>query len=57
MIKVDQNKCIGCGLCVGLCPETFQLNANHKSEVVSENDVECAKNAAMNCPVEAITAE
>lgn len=55
MVKVDQNKCIGCGMCAGMCPETFQMNADRKSEVINDKVTDCAKNAAANCPVEAIT--
>jgi len=55
MVKVDQNKCIGCGLCAGLCPETFQMDLNGKSVVINEAPTDCAKNAAENCPVEAIS--
>ncbi len=57
MVKVDQNKCIGCGLCIGLCPETFKLSADHKSEVINNQSTDCAKEAAGNCPVGAISAE
>jgi len=24
-IKIDKNKCIGCGACVALCPAIFEL--------------------------------
>jgi len=54
MIKIDQNKCVGCGMCAGLCPETFKMNPNGKAEVINEKITDCAKNAAENCPVEAI---
>lgn len=57
MIKVDQNKCIGCGLCVGMCPDVFVLNLDGKSEVLAQVNEECAKEAAAACPVEAITVE
>lgn len=56
-IKVDKNKCIGCGMCVNLCPNVFALNAEGKSEVISQNDVDCARNAANSCPVNAINVE
>ncbi len=56
MVKVDQDKCIGCGMCAGMCPETFVMNAEGKAEVVDSKTTECSKNAAANCPVEAITA-
>ncbi len=56
MISVDQNKCIGCGLCAGVCPAVFQMNADGKSEVIAQVDEACARNAAASCPVNAITA-
>ena len=55
MIKVDKNTCIGCGLCAGLCPETFQLDMDGKSEAISQEITPCAKDAAKQCPVNAIT--
>ena len=57
MIKVDQELCIGCGACASTCPQTFALNAEGKSEVISQDDVACAKNAAETCPVMAIIVE
>lgn len=57
MVKVDQNKCIGCGMCAGSCPETFQLNLNGKAEVIKDQVTDCAKNAAANCPVDAISVD
>ncbi len=55
---VDQNECIGCGLCADLCPEVFQL-VDEKSIVIGPDkcdtcDIEEAVDA---CPVEAITLE
>lgn len=57
MIKVDQNTCIGCGLCAGMCPDIFVMNADGHSEAISQDNVEAAKEAAAACPVNAITAE
>lgn len=56
-IKVDQNKCIGCGMCANMCPKVFKINSVGKSEVVSQQDADCARNAANSCPVEAIKIE
>lgn len=54
MIKVDQNKCVGCGLCAGMCPDIFILNMDGKSEVIAQSNEEGAKEAQAACPVEAI---
>lgn len=57
--KVDQEKCIGCGVCVALAPKTFRFNDNGKAEVVTEvgdeqSNIQSAKDS---CPVQAITIE
>ncbi len=52
--KVDQNKCIGCGACVAICPEGFQMNTQGKSEPTDVNAA-CAQKAAEACPVQAIS--
>ena len=53
-ISVDKNVCIGCGACVSLCPQNFKLNEDNKSEPISQENEDCAKNAAQSCPVQAI---
>ena len=55
MISVNKELCIGCGACAALCQNVFELNAEGKSEVKSQDDAACAKNAAESCPVQAIT--
>lgn len=55
MIKVNQESCIGCGLCAGMCPDVFQMNSDNKSEVISQDNLSCAKQAIASCPVEAIS--
>ncbi|MFH1896109.1 MAG: ferredoxin [bacterium] len=58
---VDQNLCIGCGLCASLCPEVFELDEDtYKSKVkanVSEFTPSVARcqNAIDSCPVAAIS--
>jgi ferredoxin len=56
-LRVDKNKCIGCGTCVVLCPKTFQMGKDGKSEVINEKgDSEAdIKNAIDSCPVGAIS--
>lgn len=57
MIKVSEDLCIGCGTCEALCPAVFKMNTEAKAEVISQDDVDCAKNAAESCPTQAISLE
>lgn len=51
---MDKKKCIGCGLCVSLCPEVFQLDEEGKS-VVKNSQGKCeVEEAVESCPVGAI---
>ena len=54
MITVNKDLCIGCGSCAALCPDVFTIGDDGKSEVVGQDNVECSKNAAASCPVQAI---
>lgn len=53
-INVDKNLCIGCGACAAICPDSFKMNDEGKSEVIGQNNQDCAQNAAQSCPVQAI---
>jgi ferredoxin len=56
-VFVDKEKCIGCGACVAVCPDVFELKDDGKSHVISseacEKTCDCEE-AASICPVEAI---
>ncbi|HOZ56033.1 MAG: Ferredoxin [Parcubacteria group bacterium ADurb.Bin316] len=56
-ICVNKNTCIGCGACASICPNNFAIGNDGKAEVISQENVECANNAAQSCPVQAITVE
>ena len=56
-ISVNKNTCIGCGACASICPSAFAMGDDGKSEVISQDEKECALNAAESCPVQAITVE
>lgn len=55
-VSVDKSKCIGCGVCVAVCPDVFELSEDGKSRVkIKETDKECVKEARDSCPTQAIT--
>ena len=54
-IKVDDDKCIGCGLCANICEEVFSLNNEGKAIVKAQKNIPCVKEAIENCPVSAIS--
>lgn len=54
MLKVDQEKCIGCGLCSGICPDSFVMDEDGKSQVASQDISDCTRQAQEACPVDAI---
>jgi ferredoxin len=59
-VTVDEETCIGCGLCAEECPEVFEMNddkARVKVDEVPEDVTKSCKEAAENCPVEAIQME
>ena len=60
-VRVDQELCTGCGLCVEICPEVFEMNddglAEAKEKDVPEDLASDAREAAEDCPVEAIIIE
>lgn len=57
---VDQNLCIGCGLCVEIAGDVFQMNDDGKAESygeVTQDNKAVVQNAVDSCPVSAITCE
>ncbi len=66
-IKLEHEKCIGCGSCQALCPKYFELRDDGKSHIkgggggnVEELEVEkieCAESAAEACPAQCIHIE
>jgi len=59
-IKIDAELCIGCGVCVDICPEMFTMDEAEGKAVVKDNAActgGCCKEAADSCPTEAIIIE
>lgn len=55
-LSLDREKCVGCGLCVDICPHAVFEIGDKKAEIVRlGNCMECGA-CAQNCPVDAIKA-
>lgn len=57
---VNQDTCIGCGLCISTVPEVFEVNADGKAEACAHTTDEnraAVQEAIDACPVQAISAE
>ena len=53
-IKLDGERCVGCGMCVNVCPHQVFIVADQKAQFADkEGCMECGA-CALNCPVEAI---
>jgi ferredoxin len=63
-IKLEREKCIGCGSCAALCPKYFELTDDGKSHIITANKqeieelevekIECAESASEACPAQCI---
>ena len=54
-IKINKEKCIGCGSCVSIAPETFDFNDDGKAEIINnEGENALIKEAIEYCPTAAI---
>ncbi|MFH1652800.1 MAG: ferredoxin [Pseudomonadota bacterium] len=59
-VIVDRETCIGCGICPDVCPEVFEMGddvAIVKVDEIPDGMEEAVKDAASQCPVEAISVE
>ena len=53
----DETKCLGCGVCVDVCPHAvFSMNGRKAVLVRPLNCMECGA-CRLNCPTNAITVE
>ncbi|MBQ9024121.1 MAG: ferredoxin [Bacilli bacterium] len=60
-IKVNKEKCLGCGMCVGINSDVFEFDddglAKANNEKITEENEEEVKEAINSCPVSAIEKE
>jgi ferredoxin len=56
-LKLDPQKCVGCGMCTVVCPHAVLGLANGKVQIENRDAcMECGA-CSTNCPVEAITVQ
>lgn len=56
-ISIEEEKCIGCGVCQSLCQECFRLDGDI-AKVVKEECQECdLEEVANSCPTGAINVD
>lgn len=57
-VTVDENACVGCGLCVNSCPDVFELGDDGIAKVKANSCPNCdLHEIASQCPVNCITVE
>jgi len=56
MVKIDKNKCIGCGTCASICPKVFEMSGDKAvvKKGQEKSKLPCVKEAIESCPENAI---
>lgn len=56
-VVIDQEACIGCGVCESIYSDLFEMAGDGKAKAksVANIDMDLAKDAASQCPTNAIT--
>jgi len=56
-LELDEDKCVGCGLCDIVCPHSVFAIEDRKAQIVDRDAcMECGA-CARNCPVQAIAVQ
>jgi len=54
-LRLDEEKCMGCGTCLSVCPHAVLRRANGRVEIADRDAcMECGA-CSTNCPVRAVT--
>ena len=56
-IRIDLDKCTGCGVCVSVCPLSVYVMDSGKTKPVKANECVVCRACENMCPEEAVTVE
>jgi len=56
-VILNEDRCIGCGACMSVAPDTFTFSDEGRAEMINDTVTEAAIEASEMCPVSAITIE
>lgn len=57
-VVIDSDACIGCGLCVNLCADVFELSSDNIAKAKADQCSDCdLHDIASQCPVNCIAIE
>ena len=57
-VSIESDKCIGCGVCVQICPDVFSLDEGLGiARVLRPEGMDCVEEARDSCPVSCIVIE
>ena len=57
ILKINKDKCIGCGTCVSLYPDLFEMGADGKARIIdgiNDMDKNRIKEIVASCPMAAV---
>ncbi|MBN1366135.1 MAG: 4Fe-4S binding protein [Syntrophaceae bacterium] len=54
MVLVDKNQCVGCGICVSVCPEAITLEIENGFARIVKESMDCLQKVIGACPQNAI---
>ena len=60
-VKIIKEKCLGCGMCVGINSDVFEFDddglAKANNENINDGNTQTVEDAVNSCPVDAIEKE